>query len=114
MPPLLAVLADFDNTDKHRLLKVAYAAAQQIDIGFVGPNFSGRRMVAQAVYGEIEDGTEIQSFTFDRPTPDMKYDRVNIDMVYAVWHGKQKPTDEPWKEKQRCGGCPPRNHTRGH
>ena len=89
LPPLLAMLRDFENANKHRLLQLLFGAVSSGNIGFTGPPVPPETIVtlwAQA--GEIKDGTEVVAFTFDRPTPNMQYDRSEIMMVFALPHKK--------------------------
>lgn len=85
--PLLGVLRDFDDFNKHRLLKVAFSAVARGNIGFEGPSGSigaGGEFVANI--GELKDGAEIAAFVFKSPAPDMKFDRQIFDLVLAFWN----------------------------
>jgi hypothetical protein len=100
VPPPLTILRDLDNTDKHKLLRVAYATPIQGDIGFSGPEHPlVKRVEIAANYGEVKDGSELVSHTFDAPAPDMKYDRINIDLSVAIWHGKRSVSDPDWASR---------------
>lgn len=93
--PLLRILRVLNNTDKHRLLKVSYAAVAQGKFSFVGPHpDDGRkfRSVLNEGGGELKDGTEIVAMICDRPTPNMEWREINLTIVVAIWHGKAKPT----------------------
>lgn len=85
--PLLTLLRDFDDINKHRLLTVAFSAVTWGDIGFFGPSDNidkGGKFIANA--GEIKDGSEIAAFTFNSPAPDMKFDRRNFEIILAFWN----------------------------
>jgi hypothetical protein len=100
IPAPLSILRDLENTDKHKLLRLAYAAINQGDLGFIGPeNPEPGEVQIVAHPGEIKDGTEIAAFVFSRPQPDMKYDRINLEMVVALWHGKLDPSAPPWTDR---------------
>jgi hypothetical protein len=87
LPPLLAMLRDFENANKHRLLQLVYAAISNADIGFVGPPIPpGTEARFFSNKGEIKDGAEITAMVFNRPTPNMKYDRANFLLVFALTH----------------------------
>jgi hypothetical protein len=92
LPPLLGVLRDLNNTDKHRLLRLTFGAMMQANIGFVGevPQ-DGRQWKVIPNPGEIEDGTEIMAMVCDRSSPGMKFDRKIVDVSVAVWHEKRDP-----------------------
>jgi hypothetical protein len=93
LPPLLAMLRDFTNRDKHKLLQMAFGTIAHGNIGFVGdfPQ-DGRQWKAVPNAGEIEDGTEIFAMVCDRPTPNMKFDRHIMDVVIAIRHAKRDPS----------------------
>ena len=74
LPPLLAILRDFDDLDKHRTLQLAMS--QPVDGQFQNisePIPSGATWTVDFHTGEIVDGTEIVALTTDRPTPKMNY-----------------------------------------
>jgi hypothetical protein len=102
LPPPLAILRDLNNTDKHKLLRLAYATPLQGDIGFAGPTPSAKKVNVAANYGEIKDGAEIVSHTFDSPAPGMKYDRIDLELSVALWHGKRSPSDPDWSARNDC------------
>lgn len=100
LPPLLAILRDFSNADKHRLLHLAYSAVSTGNIGFCGPSSSvGGKCHFVANTGELENGAEIAAFLFDRPTPDMQYDRNIFDIIIALRHGKRNLSDPAFCER---------------
>jgi hypothetical protein len=100
VPPPLAMLRDFDNADKHKLIRLAYTTPIEGDIGFVGPEHPAvTRVDIAANFGEIKDGAELVSHTFDSPAPDMKYDRIDLQLSVAIYHGKRSPTDPEWKAR---------------
>jgi hypothetical protein len=100
LPPLLAILRDFNNTDKHRLLHLVYSSVSLGDIGFCGPSANiGTKCQFFANTGELKDGAEIATFIFERPTPDMQYDRIIFDVILALWHGKRDPSDSVFHER---------------
>lgn len=103
LPPLLAVLRDLENTDKHKLLRLAYASIAVADIGFWGPQNSIANTPQFVPYGgEIKDGTEIFAAVFKSPEPHMKFDQTNLDLAIALWHGKRDPSEPPWHDHNDC------------
>lgn len=105
LPPLLSILRDLTNRDKHKLLQMAYGTVAQGNIGLVGefPRV-GTTWTPIPFTGEIKDGTEIFAMVCDRPTPDMKFDRHVIDVVVAVRHGKRDPAAPDWSDKSDFSG----------
>lgn len=93
LPPLLLILNTLENADKHRLLRVAFSAIVTGNIGFTGPAVEGGSTpVIWVNHGEIKDGAEIVTYTFDRPTPNMKFDRFEFYIGVSLWHGKRDPS----------------------
>ena len=89
VPPLLAMLRDFENADKHKLLRLLLTCISTGDIGFFGPPLDpATRWAFLTNRAEIKDGAEVVAFVFDRPTPNMNYDRSNFTVVFALPHRK--------------------------
>ena len=94
------MLRDLDNMDKHKLLGIAYTTPIQGDIGFSGPAHPLVKHVDIVTnQGEIKDGSELLSHTFDSPAPDMKYDRIDLELSIALWHGKRDIGDPEWSAR---------------
>ena len=100
VPPLLAILRDLNNADKHRLIQLVYGTVHAGDIGFVGQQpFPTGSWQPIPFTGEIKDGTEIFAMVSDSPSPDMKFDRTIFDIVLAVRHGKRDPSGPDWCDR---------------
>lgn len=94
LPPLLAVLRELNNADKHRLLRLVFGAVQGGELTLVGNSEVAPNVVAAAHVAEVEDGTEIFAFTCDPPTLGMHFDRgAKISVIIAIWHGKREPSE---------------------
>lgn len=96
LPPLLGILRDLSNRDKHKLLSLALQGVVAAEIGMDfshtnPPIMQGDFAFVPAKSGEIEDGTEIGAMTFTRPTPNMRFDKTLIHVVIAVRHSKREP-----------------------
>lgn len=90
LPPLLAMLRDFDDADKHRLLTPMFATAYggEVNLFRKGGIFLGSRCIEIFVNdGELKDGTEIMAVTFDRATPNVKIDG-SLTFMFALRHAK--------------------------
>ena len=104
LPPLLRILRELNNADKHRLLRLAYGAVSEGDLGFVGAHpADGRSWQAVPNAGEVKDGTEVFAMVCDRPTPDMHWDRMIIEIVVAIWHGKRDPSGPEFSSHTEVG-----------
>ena len=92
LPPLLHILNSIENTNKHRLLRVAFAAMITGRFASLGILIHFRPSTIVPNFGEIKDGTEIAAYTFDCATPDVKFDRFEFLFGAAIWHGKRDPS----------------------
>lgn len=92
--PLLTILRVLNNSDKHRLLKISYSAVAQGEFSLEGPHPQDGRQFRSIINsgGELNDGTEIFAMLCDRPTPNMKWGKINLIIVVTLWHGKQEPS----------------------
>ena len=86
-PSTLGILADFDNSDKHRLLNVTLAFARTVEIKFTP--ISGVR-IEPSLRPVVEDGAEIAYLTVDPPQLNLDYKFVGVVDV-AVSHGPIGP-----------------------
>lgn len=104
LPPLLAVLANLENIDKHRLVRLARPTVGQGEIGLSGHQadtsnlpefipFAGDRLV---------DGTEIFAAIFKNPAPGLKFDKIEVDNLIALFHEKKNPSDPPYGKQSEC------------
>lgn len=72
LPPLLGLLRDFDDADKHRLLNVVIANVTEGRLRILSDTNAEIRFGAHHI-GGIEEGTEIMWFTVDPPDPNLQY-----------------------------------------
>lgn len=103
LPALLAILRDFNNTDKHKLLRLAYSATSEGQVSFQREGSPSEQPVVTSLEvntGELKDGAEVMAITVDRPSPDMqcKYD---VKLIIALWHGGKpdRTTFKPGAER---------------
>ena len=87
LPPLLGLLRDFDDRDKHRLLHVAMAGAwnaewKNVDGSVLQPGESIEFFLRTA---EVVDGAEIAAAIYPRPSPDLNHKLVT-HIVISVEH----------------------------
>jgi hypothetical protein len=83
LPPLLRLLAEFDNIDKHRLLNVVIANVSggkfSFDLAGAPPIFIPPRV--EFLGGPVESGAEFAWFTIDPPKRNMNY---NYEAFFVV------------------------------
>lgn len=82
----------YEGTLAFPMLRLVYGAVNEGDVGLIG-NRAMPNVTATAHHGEIEDGTEIVTFTCDPPTPNMKFDQTIISITISMFHGKRDPSD---------------------
>jgi hypothetical protein len=88
IPPLLSILRKFDNTDKHRLIRLAFGAFVQGHSRLGGPILPPDNLPEFVVnFGEIKDGAEIVAATFKRSAPDMYFHGYEITLQFSIHHG---------------------------
>jgi hypothetical protein len=72
LPPLLSIIRDFDDCDKHRLLNIAISRQQSGEAKIDCPiGHIVQTVIANP--NDIINGAEIMAFTIDPPLPDVKY-----------------------------------------
>ena len=85
LPPVLSILRDLNNADKHRLNALTYSAVAQGALRLVGEHpIDGRHFQETVTIGELKDGAEVVAAVFDRPTPNMKWDRIDVMLIVAI------------------------------
>jgi len=42
--------------------------------------------------GEVKDGTEVFAMACDRPTPNMDWNKITVQIIIALWHEKREPS----------------------
>ena len=85
MPPLLTVLRDFDDADKHRLIKVVLQRPSAFEISATGPGLKPEEIHFESPYVDLVDGAEIAWVTSDRPTPGLQLSG-RVTATIAVEH----------------------------
>ncbi len=84
LPPLLALLRDLDDFDKHRLLNIVASQVGEGEFNFHLPPGSGRPVVDFRKEG-LETGAEIAWFTIDPPQANVQFEH-KAAIVIAVGH----------------------------
>lgn len=85
LPPLLAILRDFNDSDKHRLLHVMVTSTAQGAFRDIRNVPDGTSIQIEATPFDVVDKTEIAALVFETPTPDVKYQFI-ADFVIAMTH----------------------------
>jgi len=85
LPPLLAVLRDFDDADKHRLIKVVLQRPYEFNISAIGPGLRPEDHHFESPYVDLADGAEIAWVTSKHPTPHLQL-QGRVTATIAVEH----------------------------
>lgn len=84
LPPLLGLLRDLDDFDKHRLLSVVLSQVGEGEFNFHLPPGSGKPVV-DFMRERLEEGTEIAWFTIDPPQPNVQFEHKAL-IVITIGH----------------------------
>jgi hypothetical protein len=102
LPPLLALIRDLSNADKHRLLQVAAAGIAQIDVTYLGTAGVGTKM--GGVNPEpIEKNTVVCFIESSEPDPNLAVHAVNVSIQVAIWHGQREGSTNPMEGRTEVG-----------
>ena len=102
LPPLLGILRDCNNRDKHRLVKLIYGGSWGGKVSLEGMMPVGANCELTANLGELKDGAEIVAVTIDRPAPGMNFTNLEVILTVNVWHGKRDETGPDGSERTEC------------
>jgi hypothetical protein len=102
LPGLLSMLRDFNNTDKHKLLHLAYAASASGELSFRWEGSRDSQPIVTSIeanIGQLEDGAEVIAVTVDRSAPDMHCDVTVVNVIIALWHGAKPGVNRPGADR---------------
>ena len=93
LPPLLGLLRDFDDSDKHRLLHIAMAQAWQREFKDVDHSVVRKGEAIEFFYrtAEVVDDAEIAAIIYPRLSPDMNH-KLLTTIVVSIGH-RTSPLD---------------------
>lgn len=100
-PPALALLRDFANRDKHKLLELAFANQIEGTINYSLPAGRFGRGKVITNHGKLEDNTPLMTWIFEKPEPGVQFDQVEIGIAISLWHEKRDasaPESAPMNE----------------
>jgi hypothetical protein len=99
LPPLLGILRDLNNADKHKLIRLVYATVHQARIGFVGTDVESGNWKAVPFAEEIKNGSELFAMVSDTPSPGREFDKTEFTVVVALKHGKRDAEGPDWTDR---------------
>ncbi|HEX5235467.1 MAG TPA: hypothetical protein VFW25_09065 [Silvibacterium sp.] len=94
LPPLLALIRDLSNADKHRLLQVAGAGVAQLNVTYVGTHGIGAK-IGMINPEPIEKNTIVCVVESTEPDPNLAVHAVDISVQVALWHGQREGSTNP-------------------
>ncbi len=99
IPPFLGIVRDLANTDKHRLLRLAYAAVTGWDLEFSSPADPSitREWLVNA--REIVDSSVAVELVSSKPEPQMKFHGGHMALSIALWHGFRAGESNPTSDR---------------
>jgi hypothetical protein len=86
LPPLLSLLRDFDNADKHRLPHLTMIRQIEGTFEKLSGIAIGQPVEVIVNADSVNDGAEIAALVLDRPTPNVHYQAFRAKLRVAVNH----------------------------
>ena len=94
LPPLLSVIRDLSNADKHRLLQVAGAGVASLEGIFQGD--PGRGSKSFHINDKaIEHNEIIATIESSEPDPDLAIQSIEVSIEISIWHELRHGEDDP-------------------
>lgn len=95
IPPVLEILRELSNANKHRLLQLTAAAIVEWELDFRRPG-SDRATGQYWIHrGEVKDGTTVLIYRTPEPAPDLNLQEAKIGIAFSMWHGFRKGDNTP-------------------
>jgi hypothetical protein len=88
LPPLLGILAELANGNKHKMLSLMMTTPASLDINLIdeAPERQGG-VTFEIFHSDLEDGSPIAIWQFPRPAPNLKFNRESkIALHVAIRH----------------------------
>lgn len=102
LPPLMALIRDLSNADKHRLLQVAGAGVAQLNVSYLGTAGVGT-MIGMVNPEPIEKNTIVCMVESTEPDPNLGVHAVNISIQVAIWHDLREGSTDPMEGRTEVG-----------
>jgi hypothetical protein len=102
LPPLLALIRDLSNADKHRLLQVAGAGVAQLNVSYLGTAGMGTK-IGMINPEPIEKNAVICVVESSEPDPNLALHAVSYSIQVAIWHGLREGSTNPLEGRTEVG-----------
>jgi hypothetical protein len=106
LPPALAILRNFSNDDKHRLLRTANSAPTILDLEFTSPRLREDKRIIP-VSEPIGNNAEICVVESPQPDPELGFKGHSLGMEVALWHGTRDADSNPMDGRTGYAGLLP-------
>jgi hypothetical protein len=98
VPPLLSILRDLANADKHHLLQPAFSAVYGWDFQLAGPETIRREIIVNP--DEIKHDSIVCLIRSSEPDPDLKVIKGGkFQIILALRHGRTEGNDLPMADR---------------
>ena len=98
LPPLLSIIRDLSNADKHRLLQVAGAGIANIDATFIGDAALGAK-VCWINPEPIQHNDVICIIESSKPDPNLAFRGIRAGVEISIWHGLREGSTDAMAER---------------
>jgi hypothetical protein len=95
IPPILEVLRELSNANKHRLLQITIAAIVEWELDFRRPGANRATGEYWIHRGEVKDGTTVLIYRTPESAPDLNLHEAKIGIAFSMWHGFRKGDNTP-------------------
>ena len=94
LPPLLSIIRDLSNADKHRLLQVAGAGVVQLSATILGDTGRGTKIIGTNPE-PIKNNDIICFIESAQPDPHLAVQSFAANVEIAIWHGARQNSTNP-------------------
>ena len=102
VPPPLTLLREFEKTDKHKLLRLAFASQYQAEASLSIPDGRSGQGEFRANVGELEDNAILMEWIFDKPEPSVQFEKIDLGIAISLWHEKRDPSAPVWTNRSEA------------
>ena len=98
LPPLLSIIRDLSNADKHHLLQVAGAGIAGIEGEFIGDSNLGEKTFI-VNHEPIQHNDVICVIESTEPDPNLRFDKVTGRVEISIWHKLREGSTNPLESR---------------
>jgi hypothetical protein len=98
LPPLLSIIRDLSNADKHHLLQVAGAGVAGIEGEFIHSMSSGKKTFLVNP-DPIQHNDVICVVESSEPDPNLRFDKLSGSVEISIWHKLRDGSTDPLQQR---------------